>query len=162
MKYPIKVPNKDLNRNALIFVGGKNLTTFYFQTPLENVPGNLSPIKDPDRLLQDVDINRLRAVVFRDVVSNLCCTTFFCKIITYILKEILILLELKMCFMCCTSYIICKPSAGDFVTTSHFLHFKVILVRYLRLIANCDHQSDLILHQPNNHSQNKSVMTYVD
>ncbi|MED6293012.1 hypothetical protein CHARACLAT_006445, partial [Characodon lateralis] len=28
---------------------------------------NLSPIKDPDRLLQDVDINRLRAVVFRDV-----------------------------------------------------------------------------------------------
>uniref|UniRef100_A0A452GIR7 SCAN box domain-containing protein n=1 Tax=Gopherus agassizii TaxID=38772 RepID=A0A452GIR7_9SAUR len=36
-------------------------------SPLENVPGNLSPIKDPDRLLQDVDINRLRAVVFRDV-----------------------------------------------------------------------------------------------
>ncbi|XP_068507524.1 neurobeachin isoform X1 [Syngnathus scovelli] len=31
--------------------------------------GKLSPIKDPDRLLQDVDINRLRAVVFRDVVS---------------------------------------------------------------------------------------------
>ncbi|XP_061136528.1 neurobeachin-like [Syngnathus typhle] len=29
--------------------------------------GKLSPIKDPDRLLQDVDINRLRAVVFRDV-----------------------------------------------------------------------------------------------
>uniref|UniRef100_A0A8C8RS03 Neurobeachin n=1 Tax=Pelusios castaneus TaxID=367368 RepID=A0A8C8RS03_9SAUR len=37
------------------------------KTPLENVTGNLSPIKDPDRLLQDVDINRLRAVVFRDV-----------------------------------------------------------------------------------------------
>ncbi|XP_027733487.1 neurobeachin isoform X3 [Vombatus ursinus] len=37
------------------------------KTPLESVPGNLSPIKDPDRLLQDVDINRLRAVVFRDV-----------------------------------------------------------------------------------------------
>uniref|UniRef100_A0A8D0DML8 Neurobeachin n=1 Tax=Salvator merianae TaxID=96440 RepID=A0A8D0DML8_SALMN len=34
---------------------------------IKNVPGNLSPIKDPDRLLQDVDINRLRAVVFRDV-----------------------------------------------------------------------------------------------
>uniref|UniRef100_A0AAR2KXF5 Neurobeachin n=1 Tax=Pygocentrus nattereri TaxID=42514 RepID=A0AAR2KXF5_PYGNA len=32
-----------------------------------NFPGNLSPIVDPDRLLQDVDINRLRAVVFRDV-----------------------------------------------------------------------------------------------
>uniref|UniRef100_A0A8C4I2A1 Neurobeachin b n=1 Tax=Dicentrarchus labrax TaxID=13489 RepID=A0A8C4I2A1_DICLA len=34
---------------------------------LNTVPSNLSPIKDPDRLLQDVDINRLRAVVFRDV-----------------------------------------------------------------------------------------------
>ncbi|TNN87412.1 Neurobeachin [Liparis tanakae] len=33
----------------------------------EGVSSNLSPIKDPDRLLQDVDINRLHAVVFRDV-----------------------------------------------------------------------------------------------
>uniref|UniRef100_A0A672GQY2 Neurobeachin n=1 Tax=Salarias fasciatus TaxID=181472 RepID=A0A672GQY2_SALFA len=37
------------------------------KTAIETVPCNLSPIKDPDRLLQDVDINRLRAVVFRDV-----------------------------------------------------------------------------------------------
>ncbi|GAA6079041.1 neurobeachin isoform X1, partial [Tachysurus ichikawai] len=37
------------------------------QTSIENYPSNISPIKDPDRLLQDVDINRLRAVVFRDV-----------------------------------------------------------------------------------------------
>ncbi|XP_067889582.1 neurobeachin a isoform X6 [Heterodontus francisci] len=37
------------------------------KTGVENVIGTLSPIKDPDRLLQDVDINRLRAVVFRDV-----------------------------------------------------------------------------------------------
>ncbi|XP_072119006.1 neurobeachin a isoform X8 [Mobula birostris] len=37
------------------------------KTAVESVTGNLSPIKDPDRLLQDVDINRLRAVVFRDV-----------------------------------------------------------------------------------------------
>jgi len=36
---------------------------------METGPTDLSPIKDPDRLLQDVDINRLRAVVFRDVVS---------------------------------------------------------------------------------------------
>uniref|UniRef100_A0A8C0VGB0 Neurobeachin n=1 Tax=Cyanistes caeruleus TaxID=156563 RepID=A0A8C0VGB0_CYACU len=49
-----------VNKTSLI--GGKTQ-----DTPLENVPGNLSPIKDPDRLLQDVDINRLRAVVFRDV-----------------------------------------------------------------------------------------------
>ncbi|XP_051813672.1 neurobeachin isoform X8 [Acanthochromis polyacanthus] len=40
------------------------------KTAIETVPSNLSPIKDPDRLLQDVDINRLRAVVFRDVVSH--------------------------------------------------------------------------------------------
>uniref|UniRef100_A0A8C8IIJ6 Neurobeachin n=1 Tax=Oncorhynchus tshawytscha TaxID=74940 RepID=A0A8C8IIJ6_ONCTS len=33
----------------------------------QNILSNLSPIQDPDRLLQDVDINRLRAVVFRDV-----------------------------------------------------------------------------------------------
>ena len=28
-----------------------------------------SPVKDPEKLLQDMDINRLRAVVYRDVVS---------------------------------------------------------------------------------------------
>lgn len=38
---------------------------------METVPTNLSPIKDSDHLLQDVDINRLRAVVFRDVVSQI-------------------------------------------------------------------------------------------
>ncbi|XP_076876338.1 neurobeachin a isoform X5 [Brachyhypopomus gauderio] len=37
------------------------------KSTIANVPRHLSPIKDPDRLLQDVDINRLRAVVFRDV-----------------------------------------------------------------------------------------------
>uniref|UniRef100_A0A8B9LNQ3 Neurobeachin b n=1 Tax=Astyanax mexicanus TaxID=7994 RepID=A0A8B9LNQ3_ASTMX len=37
------------------------------KSAMDNFPGNLSPIMDPDRLLQDVDINRLRAVVFRDV-----------------------------------------------------------------------------------------------
>nr|XP_060626808.1 neurobeachin isoform X3 [Anolis sagrei ordinatus] len=61
-----------LNKSSLI--SGKTQETLQgisatttAKTPLENVPGNLSPIKDPDRLLQDVDINRLRAVVFRDV-----------------------------------------------------------------------------------------------
>ncbi|XP_054598626.1 neurobeachin isoform X4 [Nothobranchius furzeri] len=42
-------------------------TVIFNKTTMETVPTNLSPIKDPDRLLQDVDINRLRAVVFRDV-----------------------------------------------------------------------------------------------
>ncbi|XP_051521563.1 neurobeachin-like isoform X1 [Myxocyprinus asiaticus] len=37
------------------------------QTTIESFQSNISPIKDPDRLLQDVDINRLRAAVFRDV-----------------------------------------------------------------------------------------------
>lgn len=31
--------------------------------------GGMSPVSDLDRLLQDMDINRLRAVVFRDIVS---------------------------------------------------------------------------------------------
>lgn len=30
-----------------------------------------APVKDSNKLLQDMDINRLRAVVYRDVVSNL-------------------------------------------------------------------------------------------
>lgn len=34
---------------------------------VENLNENVSPIKDFDRLLQDMDINRLRAVVYRDV-----------------------------------------------------------------------------------------------
>uniref|UniRef100_A0A8C6PAR4 Neurobeachin n=1 Tax=Nothobranchius furzeri TaxID=105023 RepID=A0A8C6PAR4_NOTFU len=42
-------------------------TVIFNKVSCDTVPTNLSPIKDPDRLLQDVDINRLRAVVFRDV-----------------------------------------------------------------------------------------------
>lgn len=30
-----------------------------------------SPVKDPERLLQDMDVNRLRAVIYRDVVCNI-------------------------------------------------------------------------------------------
>lgn len=40
------------------------------QSPVDIVTGGISPIRDIDRLLQDMDINRLRAVVFRDIVSN--------------------------------------------------------------------------------------------
>ncbi|XP_061638780.1 neurobeachin isoform X3 [Phyllopteryx taeniolatus] len=50
---------QDVAPNAV--TPGKLWSTF------ETVSSNPSPIKDPDRLLQDVDINRLRAVVFRDV-----------------------------------------------------------------------------------------------
>ncbi|CAG2207946.1 NBEA [Mytilus edulis] len=37
---------------------------------VENLNENVSPIKDYDRLLQDMDINRLRAVVYRDVETK--------------------------------------------------------------------------------------------
>lgn len=40
------------------------------QSPVDAVTGGLSPIRDLDRLLQDMDINRLRAVVFRDIDSK--------------------------------------------------------------------------------------------
>ncbi|XP_038150368.1 neurobeachin [Cyprinodon tularosa] len=60
-------------RNCLEFRQRHNRTQEILQNTVtckisgEAGPANLSPIKEPDRLLQDVDINRLRAVVFRDV-----------------------------------------------------------------------------------------------
>ncbi|XP_068607152.1 lipopolysaccharide-responsive and beige-like anchor protein [Brachionichthys hirsutus] len=40
------------------------------QSPVDAVTGGMSPVRDLDRLLQDMDINRLRAVVFRDIEDN--------------------------------------------------------------------------------------------
>lgn len=40
------------------------------QNIVESITGPLSPVKDIEKLLQDMDVNRLRAVVYRDVVSN--------------------------------------------------------------------------------------------
>ncbi|XP_033217020.1 neurobeachin-like [Belonocnema kinseyi] len=34
---------------------------------MDNLASQLSPVKDPEKLLQDMDVNRLRAVVYRDV-----------------------------------------------------------------------------------------------
>ncbi|XP_067642057.1 neurobeachin isoform X4 [Eurosta solidaginis] len=34
---------------------------------VESLTGQLSPVKDPEKLLQDMDVNRLRAVIYRDV-----------------------------------------------------------------------------------------------
>ena len=42
------------------------------QNIVENLGGQNATIKDPEKLLQDMDINRLRAVVYRDVVSCIC------------------------------------------------------------------------------------------
>lgn len=41
----------------------------YSQNIVESLTGQLSPVKDPEKLLQDMDVNRLRAVIYRDVVS---------------------------------------------------------------------------------------------
>uniref|UniRef100_A0A8C6XH37 LPS responsive beige-like anchor protein n=1 Tax=Naja naja TaxID=35670 RepID=A0A8C6XH37_NAJNA len=40
------------------------------KSPVDIVTGGISPIRDIDRLLQDMDINRLRAVVFRDIEDS--------------------------------------------------------------------------------------------
>jgi hypothetical protein len=50
----------DLYLEAVIFV---------FQNIVENLVTQSSPVKDPEKLLQDMDVNRLRAVIYRDVVS---------------------------------------------------------------------------------------------
>lgn len=34
----------------------------------DNLASQSSPVKDPEKLLQDMDVNRLRAVIYRDVV----------------------------------------------------------------------------------------------
>ncbi|KAH0557602.1 hypothetical protein KQX54_008924, partial [Cotesia glomerata] len=34
---------------------------------VDNLTNQLSPVKDPEKLLQDMDVNRLRAVIYRDV-----------------------------------------------------------------------------------------------
>ncbi|KAL1777903.1 lipopolysaccharide-responsive and beige-like anchor protein isoform X1, partial [Sigmodon hispidus] len=40
------------------------------KSPVDIMTGGLSPVRDLDRLLQDMDINRLRAVVFRDIEDS--------------------------------------------------------------------------------------------
>lgn len=37
---------------------------------VDNMTPNSGPVKDPEKLLQDMDINRLRAVIYRDVVRT--------------------------------------------------------------------------------------------
>lgn len=36
----------------------------------DNLTPNTGPVKDPEKLLQDMDVNRLRAVIYRDVVRT--------------------------------------------------------------------------------------------
>lgn len=39
---------------------------------LDNLANQTSPVKDAEKLLQDMDVNRLRAVIYRDVVRLFC------------------------------------------------------------------------------------------
>lgn len=50
------------------------------QSPVDAVTGGMSPVRDLDRLLQDMDINRLRAVVFRDIVSCPADMFMYCTV----------------------------------------------------------------------------------
>ena len=43
--------------------------------PPKSLNDDTNPIKDPHKLLQEMDVNRLRAVIYRDLVS--LCALFF-------------------------------------------------------------------------------------
>ena len=38
----------------------------FFQDLVQNIPGHMTTVTDPEKLLQEMDVNRLRAVVYRD------------------------------------------------------------------------------------------------
>uniref|UniRef100_A0A2C9K5K0 Uncharacterized protein n=1 Tax=Biomphalaria glabrata TaxID=6526 RepID=A0A2C9K5K0_BIOGL len=63
---PSPATNKPLNGVDPIhsLIGGSHPSA---KNIVENLAGQTTPIKDPEKLLQDMDINRLRAVVYRDV-----------------------------------------------------------------------------------------------
>ncbi|CAL1540734.1 unnamed protein product, partial [Lymnaea stagnalis] len=63
---PSPATNKPINGVDPIhsLIGGSHPST---KNIVENLAGQTTPIKDPEKLLQDMDINRLRAVVYRDV-----------------------------------------------------------------------------------------------
>jgi len=57
------------------------------QNIVENLASQSSPVKDPEKLLQDMDVNRLRAVIYRDVVSwywllYLCLNNYYSLYVT--------------------------------------------------------------------------------
>ncbi|XP_056265946.1 LOW QUALITY PROTEIN: lipopolysaccharide-responsive and beige-like anchor protein [Pseudoliparis swirei] len=55
---------------AMLSSGVGAATSAAAQSPVDAVTGGMSPVRDLDRLLQDMDINRLRAVVFRDIEDS--------------------------------------------------------------------------------------------
>ena len=42
------------------------MSAWLFQDMVQNIPGHMTTVTDPEKLLQEMDVNRLRAVVYRD------------------------------------------------------------------------------------------------
>lgn len=55
----------------ILYFNKYKLTNHLFiQNIAENLSSQTTPVKDPEKLLQDMDVNRLRAVIYRDVVRT--------------------------------------------------------------------------------------------
>ena len=54
---------------TFFFVRSHIIYISFLQNIVENLGTQNSPVRDPEKLLQDMDVNRLRAVIYRDVVS---------------------------------------------------------------------------------------------
>uniref|UniRef100_A0A663E0B6 LPS responsive beige-like anchor protein n=1 Tax=Aquila chrysaetos chrysaetos TaxID=223781 RepID=A0A663E0B6_AQUCH len=63
-------PIGDIVKNQKTVQGFTGTGKSAAKSPVDIVTGGISPIRDHDRLLQDMDINRLRAVVFRDIEDS--------------------------------------------------------------------------------------------
>ncbi|XP_071609775.1 lipopolysaccharide-responsive and beige-like anchor protein isoform X3 [Heliangelus exortis] len=63
-------PIGDIGKNQKTVQGFIGMGKSAAKSPVDIVTGGISPIRDHDRLLQDMDINRLRAVVFRDIEDS--------------------------------------------------------------------------------------------
>ena len=73
LKLPLRFVNHSSHERFTINLSGEfcniSMTLFLFQNIVENLATQNSPVKDPEKLLQDMDVNRLRAVIYRDIVS---------------------------------------------------------------------------------------------
>lgn len=74
--------------NIFFFLTQSSLLT---QNIVENLGTQNSPVRDPEKLLQDMDVNRLRAVIYRDVVCTQItilrvCDPYFCDFLLEFLQ----------------------------------------------------------------------------
>ncbi|KFM61720.1 Neurobeachin, partial [Stegodyphus mimosarum] len=67
--HPSNNMSRDVPRPSPIqaLIGGVQPSAKVDFNIVENLGGQSSPIRDPEKLLQDMDVNRLRAVIYRDV-----------------------------------------------------------------------------------------------